>query len=64
MTRQASKRRRRKRKRQTLRSERAHCAHKAVYKREITAVNKAAELGLTYYRCPHCRRFHLTKVAA
>lgn len=40
------------------------CARKQRYLSDADAKRAAWGLGMRYYRCSVCRRFHLTKMAA
>jgi hypothetical protein len=51
MARQASKRRRHVQK---------SCTAKQRFESEVHVAKLAAKRGITYYRCPVCRGFHLT----
>ena len=53
MSRQASKRRR---------HQQHSCAHKRRYGSELGALQAATARTMSFYRCPGCRGWHLTKM--
>ena len=40
--------------------ERRACTDKVAYPSELAALRVAARIGLNWYRCPYCHKWHLT----